>query len=255
MPQLEGIATLSGERAPSAPGSDSLQILVQLEHPGSAVTSHWRCSRSSRCPAHSARLMGARRQCLLGERLAAVDIEWLAEQSLRDALRAAAPPCGSPSPDPSAGRRPAPDWVASLQHQTIACRADFQRGIVERALRERRREPRRHQKHVAFTQGNLQSLGQLQHPSPGATAPRGRFPQSLKWRAEIRRRQIELTEVTALALFTQVVADMDGFGAVCLRRIHVRSWSKTYHADFTHSITSKVIETGQRLDHLRKHRR
>jgi hypothetical protein len=35
--------------------------------------------------------------------------------------------------------------------------------------------------------------------------------------------------------------------------MHVRSWWKTYHANFTHSITCEVIETARRPDHLRGH--
>jgi hypothetical protein len=33
--------------------------------------------------------------------------------------------------------------------------------------------------------------------------------------------------------------------------MHVRSWWKTYHANFTHSITCEVIETARPADHLR----
>src|SRR5205814_4526805 len=36
---------------------------------------------------------------------------------------------------------------------------------------------------------------------------------------------------------------------------HVRSWWKTYHANFVHSITSEVIEFGCRPGHLPGHRR
>ena len=39
----------------------------------------------------------------------------------------------------------------------------FQRGVVERALRKGRCKARGDQEHVAFTQGNLQSFGELQH--------------------------------------------------------------------------------------------
>jgi hypothetical protein len=33
--------------------------------------------------------------------------------------------------------------------------------------------------------------------------------------------------------------------------MHVRSWWKTYHADFAHSITCQVIETARPRGHLR----
>ncbi len=50
-----------------------------------------------------------------------------------------------------------------LQHQIDGLTRRFERGIVERTLRKRRCEARSHQQDVAFTQGNLQPFGQLQH--------------------------------------------------------------------------------------------
>ena len=68
--------------------------------------------------------------------------------------------------------------------------------------------------------------------------------------------EIELAEMTALPPFAQVIADMDGLGSFgCAPWMHVRSWWKTYHANFGHSITSEVIELGHGADHLRGHRR
>ena len=67
-------------------------------------------------------------------------------------------------PNSSAGHRPAPDWARapSARGRWRPARR-FERGIVERALRKGRRKTRRDQEHVAFTQGNLQSCGELQH--------------------------------------------------------------------------------------------
>ncbi len=68
--------------------------------------------------------------------------------------------------------------------------------------------------------------------------------------------EIELAEMAALAPFAQVVADMGGPGLFGARRgslcVH---GGKTYHANFTPSITSDVMELRSAADHLRDHRR
>ena len=127
----------------------------------------------------------------------------------------------------------------------------FERGIVERALRKRRRKTRRDQQYVAFTQGNLQSFGELEHHFARRRSPAG-FDETEVTRGYLGvSRQIELAQVAALPPFAQVIADMDGLAFVRLAPWkHVRSCWKTYHANFTHSITSEVIETGHGLDHL-----
>ena len=47
------------------------------------------------------------------------------------------------------------------QHEIDRRPRRFQRGIVERPLRKRRRETRRHQKHIALAQGHIEPLGEL----------------------------------------------------------------------------------------------
>src|SRR6185312_14860836 len=94
----------------------------------------------------------------------------------------------------------------------------LERGIVERPLRKGRRKACGDQEYIAFTQGNLQSLGELQDH-----LARRRGAASLH-KTEMTRgylgipRQIELAQMAALAPFTQMVADMDGLGSFGSRR-------------------------------------
>ena len=68
--------------------------------------------------------------------------------------------------------------------------------------------------------------------------------------------EIKLAEMAALPPFAQVIADMDGLGCGRLAPWQtVCSWWKTYHANFTHSITSEVIELAIGPGHLHRHRR
>ena len=105
-----------------------------------------------------------------------------------------------------------------LQNEVDRSPCRFQRGVVERALWKRRRKACGDQKHVAFTQGNLQSFGELEHHFP-----RRRGAARLD-KAEMTRRylgvsgQIELAQMPALAPFAQVIADMDGLGSFGSRR-------------------------------------
>ena len=114
-----------------------------------------------------------------------------------------------------------------LQHEIDRGPRRFQRGIVERALRKRRRKTGRDQQHVALAQRHVEPLGELQHH----VARRRRAAGFDK--AEMARRdlgvagEIELAEMAALPPFAQMIADMDGLGSFgCGPWRSVRSWQK-----------------------------
>src|SRR5262249_11508309 len=105
-----------------------------------------------------------------------------------------------------------------LQHEVDRLPGRFERGIVERALRKGRGKSRRDQEHIAFTQGNLQSFGELQHHF---TRRRG---TARLHKAEVARGylgvpgQIELAQMAALPPFAEVIADMEGLCSFGSRR-------------------------------------
>ena len=192
----------------------------------------------------------ARRQPL-GMKGEPQNVEGLPEQMRRQAFeqRRHHPVGRHQIPVPVIGQRRI--GLMRLQHQIDRSPRRFQRGIVERALRKRRRKPRRDQQHVAFTQGNLQSFGEPEHHFARRRRAAG-FHETEVTRGYLGvSGEIELAQVAALPPFAQVIADMAGLWFVRLApRKHVRSWWKTYHANFTHSITSEVIETGRGPGHL-----
>ncbi len=160
---------------------------------------------------------GARRQ-RLGVKSEPQNVEGLAEQSRRNALQE--------RHHHAVGRHQIPVPVVGEcriglmrpQHQIDRSPRRFQRGIVQRALRKRRRKPRRHQQHVALAQRHGQPLRQLQHH----VARRRRAPGFHEAQVTCGNLgiagEIELAEMAALPPFAQVIADMDGLDAVGSRR-------------------------------------
>ena len=210
------------------------------------MASHCRCSRSSRCAAPFGEVDGARRQ-RLGVKGEPQHVEGLAEQPLRNALQQRRHHAVGRHqvPVPVKGQRRI--RLMRLQHQVDRLPRRFQRGIVERALRKRRRKSGRDQQHVAFAQGHLQPLGQLQHHVARRRGAAG-FDEAQMARRDLGiAGEIELAQMAALPPFAQVIADMDGLGSFgACRGMPVRSWWKTYHANFGHSITSEVKFIGVR---------
>ncbi len=86
----------------------------------------------------------------------------------------------------------------------------FERGIVERTQRKRRRKTRRHQQHVALAQRHVEPLRQPQHHVARRRGAAG-FDKAEMTRGNLGLAgEIELAEMAALPPFTQVVADMGG---------------------------------------------
>ena len=89
------------------------------------------------------------------------DVERLLEQSRRNALqkRHHHTVRGNQVPVPVIRQRRI--GLMRPQHELDRSPRRFQSGIVERSLRKRRRKSRRDQKHVAFAQGYIETLGEL----------------------------------------------------------------------------------------------
>ena len=105
-----------------------------------------------------------------------------------------------------------------LQHEIDRCPRRFQRGIVERALRKRRRKPGRDQQHIALAQRHREPFGQLQHHVARRRGAAG-FHEAEMTRGDLSvAGKIELAEMAALPPFAQVIADMDGLGSFGARR-------------------------------------
>ena len=113
-----------------------------------------------------------------------------------------------------------------LQHEIDRGPRRFQRGIVERALRKRRRKSGRDQQHVAFAQGHLEPFRELQHHLARRRGAAG-FDETQMTRGDLGiDREIELAEMAALPPFAQVIAD-DGRALWLQACVFM---AKTYHA-------------------------
>ncbi len=219
------------------------------------MASHWRCSRSRRCAHHSARLT-VRAASASGMKRQPQDVEGLAEQPRRNAFQQRHHHAigRDQVPVPVIGQRRI--GLMRLQHQIDRRPRRFQRGIVERSLRERRRIAGGDQQHVAFAKGHLEPFCEFQHHVARRRGAAG-FHEAQMPRGNLGiAGEIELAEMAALPPFA---ASDRRHGRVWFARFgpwrSVRSWWKTYHADFTPSITSDVIELRIGADHLRHHRR
>ena len=215
-----GITTLSRSRAagPSAAAPDSLQFLVQRDQFGVGGRLALAVQALEQMPAPFMQVDRARREPS-GMQAEPHHVDRPALQQLRRT-------------PPSSGvtmlladtrfqcRSIASAGFGSCAFNTasIAWRADFIAGIIQRSLRERRRETAGDQHDVAFAQRNVEALGEPQHHVARRRGAAG-FHEAQMPRGNLRvTGEIELAQVTALPPFAQDIADMDGFGAIGSRR-------------------------------------
>ena len=184
------------------------------------------------------------------------DIEGLRRAAVAERPRATAPPCGWPSPDSSAGHRPAPDWVRAPSAPGRSPRAPIsardRRGRAAEKPARSRPPPARRCVRARAPPG----VRPVSRPSR-ATARRGRFRRNSDAAPISRRHRRDRAGSDGGA--AAIRANGRRYGRAGIVRLapwkHVRSWWKTYHANFAASITSEVIELPRRPGHLRHHRR
>ena len=111
-------------------------------------------------PAPFGQIDGARRQSF-GMETQAQHIEGLAEQALGDALEQRRHHTVGRYQIPMAVDREGWIGLVRFEHKIDRSLYRFQRGVVERTLRKRRREPCRDQQHVALAQRHIQPLREL----------------------------------------------------------------------------------------------
>jgi hypothetical protein len=97
--------------------------------------------------------------------------------------------------------------LVRLQHLIDRDARRDERRIVQRPLRKRRREARRHQQHVALAQRHVEPLGEPQHHVARRRGPAG-FDEGQVPRGNLRvERKIQLTKPAALPPLPQVITD------------------------------------------------
>ena len=217
-PQLEGDRDIvRRQRARARRDRVGLQLLIEFYQFGIGGGLALAVQPLQQMAAPFGEVDGARRQ-RLGMKGEPQDVEGLAEQPRRDALQQRHHHAVGRHqvPVPVIGQRRI--GLMRLQHQIDRRPRRFQRGIVERTLRKRRRISRRHQQHVAFAQGNLQPFGQLQHHLARRRRAAGFHKTQMPRRDLGVAGEIQLAEMAALPPFAQVIADMDGLGSLGSRR-------------------------------------